>query len=158
MQPLEIVETQLNPGDPLGLCETLEGKALAFRRFLDATVALKGALEAEHAGKIETLLEERDSCIERINAMDGYIRRISGENPSYYARLSAKRRERLRQLSALIEKVLDQMAEINKECLASATLRIRMIQTELSGTICGRQGLRGYARREGAPRFINTTL
>jgi len=37
-------------------------------------------------------------------------------------------------------------------------LRIRMIQTELSSTMSGRQDLRGYAKREGTSRFINTTL
>ncbi len=154
---MHVVEPHFNPGDPLGLCDSLVGKMGALREFLNSTATLKEAFESDNADAIDALIEEREMCINRINVIDGYIRKISTESPSYYHRLSTNRKEKISEIAGLIEEVLDQMRELNKECIASATQRIKMVQLEISKNVSNRRPGRGAYETLKPARFVDIT-
>ena len=138
------------------ICEYLNQKREAFRLFLNATTSLKHALEAEDQERIEAFLELRETCIQKINMIERCIERLSQESPGDYASLSPDQKEKIRELTGSIETILDQVKDINKECMASASQRIKMIQDGMSKTVRNRHGLHGrqYGNNQ-APRFLD---
>ncbi len=142
---------------PTDICEYLEIKRRALRTFLQATASLQPAIEEDNPEKVDTLMEMRETCIRTINAVDDRIKHLSQEDPRYYVRLSAEGRKRLGTIAGAIEAILDQLKDLNSECIMSATRRITMIQDEIAKSVQKRRQVQSGYTRAQAPRFLDIT-
>ncbi len=147
----------INPEDPQRIYDCLQGKCEALRQFLDATVALREALCNQDQEKIDALIQMRESCIVRINEIDSLIRDLTEKEPSYLKRLSVSDREKIGEISGTIEATLDKIATANKDCIGSASRRLRTIQDDMSLTVGHRHDLQRSYGKGQPPRFLSVS-
>ena len=150
-----VIEQTVNPGDPLGICDSLERKMEILKQFLSATTALREALPNQNPGEIDSHIQMRENCIIRINAIDDCIRQLLEKDPSYLKRLSVFRKEKIEKITSSIEDLLDQIKAVNKECIGSASRHLQVIQDEMSQTVSHRHNLQSTYGKGSVPRFLS---
>jgi len=142
------------------LSDLLEGKLVAFKSFLSATVLLKDAADLQEMGKIQPLIAKRESCINVIKGIDSRINRIRNS----ISMLPGEAIEKIKTLKKAIDTIAAEAAHLNKEFETMLILHRDNTKKQLSNICQSRNGVKGYAagyaamaRGGNQPKFLDVT-
>jgi len=148
-----------NPEDPLRVCERLEKKLDLLKNFYSATASIKKCFDSGDVEHIDSLIYEREKCMDTIDRLDACLLESHSGNPTHFSSLPAKTKALIESMNGGIEKTLGEISALDKECNMVAASRFNILQQELLTVNRDRQGLQGYRdNKSQAPRFLNMKL
>jgi len=143
--------------------ELLDRKREAFARFLAATRQLQKEEELGDLTHMNTVLQQRDACMDIIDRMDRRIERITADDPSYVSTLPPDERDRIRTIMQEIEIAAREASTLTTEVESRLAARRTETGTLLKRMVRSRRrDFQGYGHKKtgdiAGPRFLDIRL
>jgi hypothetical protein len=133
--------------------QILKKKLDAYTEFLDLTLLLKKALEAEEMAVAARMIERRATLIGVIDGLDREAGRYRKTVPYHLMGIIARGTA---SISSDMDEKIRRILSANGDCCFAATERLTKVKRELQSLRDQEEGLRGYNRHsEPMARFLN---
>jgi t-SNARE complex subunit (syntaxin) len=146
----------------LDLHDLLQQKLNAFTEFLSATIALQELSGSENDLKrINSLINNRQDCINIIDRIDDEINRLRKENRAFISTLPREERERIKVIAEKLDDTTSKAAHVNSKLKKMIRFKHDDIKNQLlkmRHTWRGIQGYSGKGHKTHEPRFLDVRL
>ena len=146
-----------NPDAGREMCSFLQKKLALFNQYLSITKRMKETLQDKEAGNLGVFISERQSCITKIERIDGSMEKIIKGGSDKLCHISDKCRGLIDGHLKNIKGIMEEIDLIDRELMVMVKEEGEDIKTELLKLRNIRQAAKGYKRQvEFSPRYLDT--
>ena len=140
------------------VCSFLAEKLALFNRYLSITERMKKTLKDEDARNFKAFVSERRACIDRIEKIDLYTKKIITQNAGSLSNISERFKRTIDSHQKDIKSVIEAIGPIERDLTGMVRQEGKRLKAELLRMRTGRHAVRNYKKGTAEPpRFLDHT-